>query len=297
MRKLFSRAIVVVRVVAAALLITAAAMKAIALQGWSDYGYVALIVCEFVLGIQLALNSFPRAALWLAAFTFSIFACVALTKALSGDASCGCFGAAPIRPWVVFGVDVVTAVALTCAVLRDPSKCANRWPWQQDKVKYWALGSSIVAALLFIAGRTSLTHMDTVISGGRTLIVSGNAVVCDPFEWVNERLPLLPYIDIGHDLQDGRWRIVVLRSGCSKCNAVAKRLFDSSLSTNEMIALIEIQSDASAEASLAGSFPRGPIRLGRLSVDKQWVIETPVELLVVDGVVNSVTTTPDMSDL
>ena len=89
------------------LLIVAAALKGHQLlteplanqDVWSYRPVLILLVeCELALGLWLVSGLLPRLA-WLTALAcFSFFCVVTLYKALTGAASCGCFGAVRVPP-------------------------------------------------------------------------------------------------------------------------------------------------------------------------------------------------------
>jgi len=69
---------------------------------------------ELALGFWLLSGVFKRLA-WLATLLcFGLFCCVTLYKALTGAASCGCFGTVHVNPWLtLLAIDLPAVVALT----------------------------------------------------------------------------------------------------------------------------------------------------------------------------------------
>ena len=105
------------------LLIVAAALKAHQLLTepvantdiWSYRPVLILLVeCELALGLWLLSGLLPRLA-WLTALAcFSFFCVVTLYKALTGAASCGCFGSVSVPPWItLLSIDLPAVLALT----------------------------------------------------------------------------------------------------------------------------------------------------------------------------------------
>ena len=84
---------------------------------------ILLVECELALGLWLLSGLFPRLA-WLTALAcFSFFCVVTLYKALTGAASCGCFGAVSVPPWItLLAIDLPAVLALS---LFRP---ADSWP-------------------------------------------------------------------------------------------------------------------------------------------------------------------------
>jgi len=105
----------VIRIALGVLLLTAAGLKAHQLAtepvlstGLLDSRWLLMATVEFELlfGLWLLGNIWPKPT-WAAALAcFGLFAGVSLYKALSGHASCGCFGRVPVNPWYTATLDV-----------------------------------------------------------------------------------------------------------------------------------------------------------------------------------------------
>ncbi|MFV1965060.1 MAG: MauE/DoxX family redox-associated membrane protein [Pirellulaceae bacterium] len=67
---------------------------------------IALVEFELLFGLCLLFGLVPRVTWPIAMLCFVGFSCVALYKALSGAASCGCFGKVEVNPWYTFAFDV-----------------------------------------------------------------------------------------------------------------------------------------------------------------------------------------------
>ena len=73
---------------------------------------VASVVLEGLLGLWLLTGLAPIRS-WLAALgTFAFFAGVSACNGWQGVASCGCFGAITVSPWLTFGLDIVVLFLL-----------------------------------------------------------------------------------------------------------------------------------------------------------------------------------------
>ena len=111
----------IVRILAAAVLLTAAGLKChqlstepILAKTWLDARWLLMTAVEFELlfGIWLISNNLPRLT-WLAALgCFSLFTCIALYKAWAGYGSCGCFGAIIVRPGATATLDAAFVLSL-----------------------------------------------------------------------------------------------------------------------------------------------------------------------------------------
>ena len=92
---------------------------------WSYRPFLILTVeLELALAIWLLSGLFKKAA-WLGALVcFSFFSIITLYKAVTGAASCGCFGSVHVNPWItLFAIDLPGVIAL--AIFR-PAFCTER---------------------------------------------------------------------------------------------------------------------------------------------------------------------------
>ena len=73
---------------------------------------MATVEFELFFGLWLLAGILPKPT-WAAALVcFGLFACVSLYKALSGYASCGCFGRVPVSPWYTVTFDLAIIASL-----------------------------------------------------------------------------------------------------------------------------------------------------------------------------------------
>jgi uncharacterized membrane protein YphA (DoxX/SURF4 family) len=67
---------------------------------------IAFTEFEILLALWLFFGIFPRIARRVVLLIFVFFSCVTFYKALTGEASCGCFGQVQINPWHTLLIDV-----------------------------------------------------------------------------------------------------------------------------------------------------------------------------------------------
>lgn len=113
----------VLRVALGCILLTAAGLKAHQVAtdplvflggGWLESRPVVALAIGFevFLGLWLVSGIYATAG-WKAALAcFTVFAGVSLYKAISGSATCGCFGRMEVNPWWTFSFDVTVVMAL-----------------------------------------------------------------------------------------------------------------------------------------------------------------------------------------
>ncbi|HUY90943.1 MAG TPA: MauE/DoxX family redox-associated membrane protein [Pirellulales bacterium] len=208
---------------------------------------------------------------------FSIFLCVSITRGLAGAESCGCFGALRVDPWLMAGVDA----AVLALLFSVSAPAAARRASVATILAY--LGSSLAAAasLHVVISRSS--------EDGVLALAGGEIVVLTPEAWLGKSFPLLAFLPDAEELSAGPWRAILYHSDCPKCRALiaqyAERLEPNSTANQSRlrgrVALIEMP---------PFSAPRGPVDGApfvhlRLRDSERWVVETPTELDLMDGIV------------
>jgi hypothetical protein len=242
---------------------------------WSYRPFLILTVeFELALAIWLLSGLFKRCA-WLAALVcFSAFSAITLYKALSGAASCGCFGSVHVNPWItLFAIDLPAVIAL--AVFRPRGLQLIDWPSMSR------LAVSAVVGVAILAVSTPILALN------EPNVVTSTYEVLEPEIWVGKKLPILQHIDIGEKLSKGNWLILLYHHDCPDCiKAIGKyKQMARNLAGNEdflQIALIEIPP--------YGHAPIGQnttCTLGRLGDTKEWFVTTPATALLSEGKVGS----------
>lgn len=251
------------------LLTGGAAESDLAVPRWAAVG---LVDFEWFFGLWLLLGLFPGPSRRVAIGTFGAFALVALRKAISGEASCGCFGRLAVSPWLTLVADCAAAAALAAS---RPAKPVGASPGRN---------------------RTALATFLTLgfwVGGGWGIIAFGVAadpgrVVLRPEEWAGWRLPILAQIEIGDDLARGDWVVVLYHHDCRRCREElpgydrrARRLRSRALAPR--FALIELPPYSGPGGEIVPADT--PCSLGRLPSSRVWVVRTPAEIALRDGVV------------
>ena len=100
----------VLRVFLGLVLLTAAGLKVhwLATERFWGTGFLesrpfpaVVVVFEWLLGVWLLADLYPRAAWAAAAGAFSCFAVASAWMGVRGESSCGCFGQVNISPWLI----------------------------------------------------------------------------------------------------------------------------------------------------------------------------------------------------
>lgn len=244
---------------------------------WSYRPFLIFQVeCELALGLWLLSGLWKRAAWWISLLCFALFCGVTLYKALTGAASCGCFGRIPLNTWItLLAIDVPAVCLLLLFRTEKPSGPATPRP----------LAQKIYTAVCLVLLVTGIGVTTTVLVMHVPQRVTAEFEVLEPPTWVGEMLPIMTHIDRAAPLQQGNWLIMLFHHDCPDC-AQAMPAFEEIAENfvgNEdtlQLALIEIPPyghDAEARESVC--------HLVRMDDSKKWMVVTPAVLLMADGVV------------
>lgn len=243
---------------------------------------ISLVLFEILFGLTLLFGVFPRWTWRIAVAVFAVFAAVTLYKGLSGETSCGCFGRVEINPWWTFCFDLVVLAALL------------RWRPAGEQVMSenhgWRL--SLAGTLFVLVGTPAVYLMATYeparLTATGVIEGDGNLVILEPEKWVGQPLPVREYIDIGQSLGKGRWTLLFYHHDCPECREVVPKYEQAAQLQAEdgtQIALIEIPPYGD---TWAAALPH--LVHGRLSEEREWFVQTPVEITLEAGRVTGVST-------
>jgi|GEM_PF-495257 len=282
----------VVRVLLAVLLLTAAALKGHQLATepvantsllTSRWFLATVVEFELALGLWLLAGLYPQCTWRIALACFSAFASAALYKAISGEASCGCFGKVPVNPWYTFVLDAVAVFALLGSRPRGSILPVRT---RVSSLRVRLAGVAVLALVLGVPLAVAMTdYRPAVVSDGGEILGSGEFVVLLPEDWIDKRFPLSEYVSIGDELMEGEWIVILYHHDCPKCQEVIPRYERCARQARgglaaRQVSLIEVPPyDFSATPS------KSSCRCGRLSEAKEWFVAAPVELVLRNGVV------------
>lgn len=244
-----------------------------------------LVNFELSFGGWLLCGFYPIATRYAAVGCFTVFGFVSLTRAIAGDASCGCFGLLEVSPWITFAFDVTVVVTmLYWKPVTETSTNYRSHPRRAARL----FG---LVALFFIAS-TLITHKGpTVVAPVINYFMSGeDLVVLEPEQWVGMYFPLLNHIDIGSQLSDGRWVVLLYHHDCSSCrDSIPKYVRMADLESDQQstlqVALIEVPPYASPAHRIV-DYDASYVS-GRLSDSVMWFVTTPSEIILEDGIVRT----------
>jgi hypothetical protein len=250
---------------------------------WTSRSFLfGVIEAESFLGLWLLSGLWARGARWTALAAFGVFFAVSLTKGLSGEASCGCFGPLPVSPQWSAGLDLGAIIALW---LLHPAESAG-WP----PGALWPRGAAMLSLFLLIGGTGGMllvVSRPAGVDASGEIDVNQSVILLEPEKWVGRRCPLLPYTDIGEELAQGKWLVVLYNHDCPRCQAIMP-VYEA------MVHGAGSDPAAPRIAFLAvppygrphGEFAWGSgSRQGRLDEGKKWFVRIPTVLRLQDGVV------------
>lgn len=285
----------VVRVALAVILLMAAAMKCHQLATEPTLGsgllnsrwfLMATVEFELFFGMWLLSGLLPRLT-WVAALgCLLLFACVSLGKALSGTASCGCFGRVEVNPWYTFTLDVACVLALLrwrpTGVTLIPSRA------------FLLRGTVVILSWLMVGVPAAVamgTYQPSLLGEDGIIVGDDDLIILEPEKWIGKRFPLLDFIDIGHQLAEGQWLVLLYHRDCPKCQQVIQDLPRSTgeFSTDQ-IALIEMP--PYDDSSVMLDHAKRILRFGKLDNERGWFATTPALMVLKGGQVVAVNLTP-----
>jgi thiol-disulfide isomerase/thioredoxin len=256
---------------------------------------------ELALSIWLLSGLFKKAA-WLAALVcYSFFSMITLYKAVTGAASCGCFGSVQVNPWItLFAIDLPAVLALSLFRPKPvlPPRILVRIRLHHRPVK--ALIRQLIKPLPSAPRFAATACLALAILGVTTPIlalnepakVTSSYEVLEPETWVGKELPILDHIDIAETLRKGTWLILLYHYDCPDCGWAIPMYEQMAreLAGNEdflRIALIAVPPYGRYLGHKGPVSMNCPCTLGKLDQSKEWFVTTPATVLLTDGQVKS----------
>lgn len=226
---------------------------------------------ELIVGAAVLLRLWLAIARRAAGLLYLLLAAISLIATTRGVPECGCLGDVPSPPWLLLVVDLAGAAAMLWGPL-----VADRPPGKP----FGVLGGACLAAFFvgMTIGSIMFPRFMAVTSNlDETQIAAVHSFTIEKHRFVGRRFFLIPFIRIDADLSKGRWKVVLTRSGCRRCN---RRLQSSLCRTegDERLAIVLLHDPAGWKP------PEGcQAVVGRLSPDKSWSFEAPMTFRLIDG--------------
>ena len=226
----------------------------------------------------------PRATWLITLGCFALFTLVSLNKALSGAASCGCFGTVQVNPWYTTVLDAAAVIALL-----------RYHPVGGVRAEVFDIGGRPVSHYISVTGTWlvvaaaagwGMTRFEAATVGtDGDFIGDSEIVVLEPEKWIGKPFALRRHIDMGERLAVGRWTVLLYHHDCPQCQAVRPKYERLAWEqATEFVALIEVPPYGADGAHLTLG---GAVR-GRLRDTREWFVKTPAEIRLEDGLVTAV---------
>lgn len=237
---------------------------------------------EVVLASLLLTGLWPKPARRAAIILFAVFSCIAGLKMLNHAQSCGCFGAVRVSPVYTLLFDILVVAALLALRAAKPEEATS--------VTAIGRGRAIVAIAVIFTAFTAfagielqwLSRTEALAQQGDVPGDEGSLVVLEPKDWAGKEFTLLKHIDIGSQLQQGRWVVLLVHHDCDHCAAAVPRYIQAT-STANRLAVIEMPPYADLSAPPPWSPLPPTVLSGRLDETRDWFASTPVALKIEDG--------------
>ncbi len=249
----------------------------------SRAGLIVELECEIILGVWLLSGVFAKLA-WLATTaSFVAFSFVTYSKAVQGEASCGCFGVVTVSPWITLVMDILAVSALV-------SLRRSFWqslPAARMRLRF-AAGCLGLVALGAPAAVAAMSFKAAIIDPAGQIIGTGKWILLEPETWTGKKLPILRYLhmDRAEELSKGNWAVILYRHDCPHCREELGKMRASLKGTEPpRMAFVELPPYGSGRAAF---LPEGKnLFFGKLDESKSWLVETPVMLSLDGGIVRS----------
>jgi len=244
---------------------------------WESWEFFLIqIPLELGLAIWLLSGLFRKASWLIGLCAFFGFIFVTLQKGIIGAESCGCFGTVSVNPWITLTL-VDIPLFLAFAIFRPKGEKLLPPPW--PNLKYFLA----IAIPTFIL----LPTIEYILITNKPPMATATYEVLNVKNWTaNQSWPLLEYVDIGDRIQTGDWIVFMYHNDCPDCRlAIPKyeKFYGDLKGNNVEMAFIEMQPYEQGDKQLVPKDSKVP--WGRLSSVKTWYVETPVVVVLRDGMV------------
>lgn len=179
---------------------------------------------ELFFGLWLLAGLYPRQTRAVAIGCFVLFAAVSLFKALSGDATCGCFGKVAIHPWYTFALDC--GVLCILGVLRAQHGVGSVALPAHGRGGRLVAFSAALAFCVLPAPVVIAWIGDMRAKTDEGLDRRAGYVVLRPEKWIGKRQPIMSHIDVAERLSQGQWRVLLHRHDCERCREIVPRYLE-----------------------------------------------------------------------
>jgi hypothetical protein len=231
------------------------------------------VAFEYGLALLVLSGLYWQRLRWIVLVLFICLAAYSLLLAILGAASCGCFGPVKVSPWLTFLLDTAIVLGLLLSVRNRIQNTAR------TEVRFSTKNQLLAGGALFLVPVIALST-SVLVSHGRTsadsIIQVGGLTILEPDNWIGQKLPIASFIDI--DLTHGRWTVLLHRHDCPQCQQELPKY--EQLAYEKQVALVEVPPFGDISHNVSGV-----AAYGRLADEREWFVQTPVEIILEDGIV------------
>lgn len=236
---------------------------------------------EILLGFWLLSGFYSRWAYYLVLVYFIGLGGISTYLLTVGAKSCGCFGSFAIHPWYTFLFNLTAISALLlCPIPKSNCLSINSRP--SIAACFLVPGTFL---MVFFGVAVSNTTIPTVSSHG--IAEHGELVVVDFENLVGSPLPILPHVNIGKQIEKGKWTLIFYHSLCSDCEMIIGQA--AKQPAESPVAIIEVPTTDGMTRGLRLGIADQLLN-GTLSTSRRWIIETPKIVQIEDGLIQNVLT-------
>ena len=238
-----------------------------------------VVQLELFIGVMLLAGCYKWFVMPATCVLFSVFAAFSLFRAVAGFESCGCFGALRVSPWFTLALDLCLVCATWLATKHTYSKRTSEpadGRWKLAVVAYLALGATVAAL--------SLWMQPTTLKAGSSLSATGDVVILKPSEWIGQEFPLIPFMSPQINMNEGIWTVLMYHHDCPQCRDALPKyiaLAEHMRAAADGVLLLELPPYATNPPDA------GAAEHARLSADREWFVEAPVEIITAGGLVKA----------
>lgn len=239
---------------------------------------VLLVQLELLFAIWLLAGRSARLARMAVIILFLVFAVVSLYRGISGESSCGCFGAVKVSPWISLLLDVLVIATAGSVSPKMVSAHHRRLPSLKPVPLILAYVGIAACSSFFL-----LSFHPTTLSAKGLLLGDSSFILADPEGWIGEQCPIIDWVDEGHVLREGKWIVLFFHFDCPLCREVLPEFVQRSLQPDsDRIAILEVPPFGREQTDF------GKCLHLRLSDSHEWFVESPREMHIANGRVVSV---------
>lgn len=229
-------------------------------------GGVSLAFAEIFGGLLLLSGSKSRYSKLFALFLFLFFIAFNTYRTIYGFKSCGCFGAIKVNPSITLFIDLIGLLLLYC--------------WQPKKNFEFRTAVTLCLTVCFaLATWLVIVAPEPLVS--KQNLNENSIYFLEVEKWKGEIFPVDGHVIGDQDLMKGNWRVIFFRNDCDHCQKLLYDLFSGPQPTKTALVNVDQAQQENPESI-------GKVHWFRLDQSKTWIIKTPSELTLVDGVVTSI---------